>query len=156
MPTYTFIHKEQITARGNLTVLEILTGVSERHYLLKDFHHPFWDKLMHSITFLLCRPRVLQLFILPHIQEGFKSFCSFPSGCYNPNWWNYFSQDTGTNNWTKMLQFSFQAENNFFFISDWKFYTEAWHTFLHSSDPHIFQWIHWIISHFPVNIWNLG
>lgn len=40
MHTYTFIHTEQITARGNLTVLEILAGVSERHYFLKDSHHP--------------------------------------------------------------------------------------------------------------------
>lgn len=41
MHTYTFTHEEQITARGNLTVLEIVTRVSERLYLLKDSHHPF-------------------------------------------------------------------------------------------------------------------
>lgn len=156
MPTYTFIHKEQITAGGNLTVLEILTGVSERPYFLKDSHHPFWDKLMHSITFLVCGPGVLQLFILPLIQQGFKSFCSFPSGCYNSNQWNNSSLVTGTNNWTKIHQFSFQEEIFFFLISDLKFYTEAWHILFHSSDPHIFQCIHWIISHFPANIWNLG
>lgn len=70
---------------------------------------------MHSITFLLCSPRVSQLFILLQIQQGFKSFCSFPSGRYNPNWWNYFSLVTGTNHWTKILQFSFQADFFFFF-----------------------------------------
>lgn len=110
-----FSIKKQIMARGNLTVLEIMAGVSERLYLLMDSHYPFWDKLIHSIKFLVCKPRVLQLFILRQIQQGFKPFCHFSSGPYSPSLVKLtLCLVTGTNHWSKMLQFSSQAENKVF------------------------------------------
>lgn len=72
----------------------------------------FWEKLMHSIKFLVWSLRVLQLFIPSQIQQGFKPFCLFPSGPCSPSFIKLtLCLVTGTNHWSKMLQFSPQAEN---------------------------------------------
>lgn len=150
-----FFHKDQITARGSPTVLEILTGVSERHYLLMDSYYPFWDNLMRSIKFLVWSPKVLQSFILPLLQQGFKPFCFFPSGHYSPSLVKLtLCLVTGTNHWSKMLQFGSQAENFWHLIENFTQKSDT--VYLIHVTPTFFQWIHWTALYFPVNIRNLG